>query len=97
MSSLGEERMTELEQQISDLRQGDHLCLFYEKEPAEQMPAVIPFIQEDRRQSEFPQQSRRRCNRHVQSASQQRAVDQNGGLKDSSGEANCSTAAWRRP
>ncbi|HTM08075.1 MAG TPA: MEDS domain-containing protein [Verrucomicrobiae bacterium] len=25
---------------------GDHLCLFYEKDPAEQMPALLPFIQE---------------------------------------------------
>ncbi len=36
----------ELTKQILNLRQGDHLCLFYEKDPAEQMPALIPFIQE---------------------------------------------------
>src|ERR1041385_9142789 len=37
---------SELTQQILNLRQGDHLCLFYEKEPAEQMPALVPFIEE---------------------------------------------------
>jgi signal transduction histidine kinase len=36
----------ELAQQIAELQQGDHLCLFYEKDPAEQMPALVPFIQE---------------------------------------------------
>ncbi|MBI4495199.1 MAG: MEDS domain-containing protein [Chloroflexi bacterium] len=36
---------TELARQIGDLRQGDHLCLIYE-EPAEQMAAVIPFVQD---------------------------------------------------
>jgi hypothetical protein len=29
-----------------NLKQGEHLCLFYEKHAAEQMPALIPFIQE---------------------------------------------------
>lgn len=38
--------ISELTQQILNLQQGDHLCLFYEKDPAEQMPALIPFIQE---------------------------------------------------
>jgi two-component system, LuxR family, sensor kinase FixL len=32
--------------QMLDLRKGDHLCLFYEKDPIEQMPALIPFIQD---------------------------------------------------
>jgi len=38
--------MIELAEQILNLRAGDHLCLFYEKDPAEQMPALTPFIQE---------------------------------------------------
>jgi PAS domain S-box-containing protein len=29
-----------------NLRAGDHLCLFYDRDPAEQMPALIPFIQQ---------------------------------------------------
>jgi hypothetical protein len=37
---------SELAQQILDLKDGNHLCLFYEKEPAEQMPALVPFIQD---------------------------------------------------
>jgi len=37
-SELGEEGLR--------LQQGEHLCLFYDKSPAEQMPALIPFIQE---------------------------------------------------
>ena len=37
---------SELAQQILNLKDGDHLCLFYDKEPAEQMPALIPFIQD---------------------------------------------------
>jgi signal transduction histidine kinase len=37
---------SELTQEISNLLPGDHLCLFYEKDPAEQMSALIPFIQE---------------------------------------------------
>jgi PAS domain S-box-containing protein len=37
---------SELVRQILNLKQGDHLCLFYEKDPAEQMPALVPFIQE---------------------------------------------------
>src|SRR6185436_4957819 len=37
---------SELAQQILNLQDGDHLCLFYEKDPAEQMPALVPFIQQ---------------------------------------------------
>jgi len=37
---------SELAQQILNLKNGDHLCLFYDKDPAEQMPALIPFIQD---------------------------------------------------
>jgi len=37
---------SELTQQILNLKDGNHLCLFYEKEPAEQMPALVPFIQD---------------------------------------------------
>src|SRR5436190_16190134 len=36
----------DLTQEMLNLRSGDHLCLFYEKDPAEQMPALVPFIQE---------------------------------------------------
>lgn len=36
----------ELKEEILELQAGDHLCLFYEKEPAEQMPALVPFIQD---------------------------------------------------
>jgi PAS domain S-box-containing protein len=35
---------TGLTQQIHNLRRGDHLCLFYDQDPAEQMPALIPFV-----------------------------------------------------
>ena len=35
-----------LAQQILNLKDGDHLCLFYDKEPGEQMPALVPFIQD---------------------------------------------------
>ncbi|MGH7766440.1 MAG: MEDS domain-containing protein [Candidatus Binatia bacterium] len=37
---------TELAERILDLQAGDHLCLLYEKDPAEQMPALVPFIQD---------------------------------------------------
>jgi MEDS: MEthanogen/methylotroph, DcmR Sensory domain len=37
---------SELAQEIVNLRPGDHLCLFYEKDPREQMPALVPFIQD---------------------------------------------------
>src|SRR6266850_667838 len=37
---------SDLTQEILNLKDGDHLCLFYEKNPAEQMPALIPFIQD---------------------------------------------------
>jgi hypothetical protein len=37
---------SELTQEILSLRAGDHLCLFYEKDPREQMPALVPFIQD---------------------------------------------------
>jgi signal transduction histidine kinase/ActR/RegA family two-component response regulator len=37
---------SELAQEIVNLRPGDHLCLFYEKDPCEQMPALVPFIQD---------------------------------------------------
>jgi PAS domain S-box-containing protein len=37
---------TQISREILSLQSGDHLCLFYEKDPAEQMPALIPFIQE---------------------------------------------------
>src|SRR4029450_11693571 len=37
---------SELAQHILNLKDGDHLCLFYDKDPAEQMPALVPFIQD---------------------------------------------------
>jgi len=36
----------ELTQEILSLRPGHHLCLFYDKDPSEQMPALVPFIQD---------------------------------------------------
>jgi PAS domain S-box-containing protein len=36
---------SELANQMLNLKEGDHLCLCYEKDPVEQMPALIPFIQ----------------------------------------------------
>ena len=38
--------MSELAEQIVNSKDGDHICLFYHKDPVEQMPALIPFIQE---------------------------------------------------
>jgi hypothetical protein len=35
-----------LADQILALQQGDHLCLLYDRDPVEQMPALIPFIQD---------------------------------------------------
>jgi len=32
---------SELAQQILNLKNGDHLCLFYDKDPAEQMPRLF--------------------------------------------------------
>ena len=40
------ERQSELTEEVAGLQQGDHLCLFYEQEAAEQMPALVPFIQD---------------------------------------------------
>src|SRR5262249_739795 len=37
---------SDLTQRALNLLPGDHLCLFYEKDPAEQLPALIPFIRE---------------------------------------------------
>jgi signal transduction histidine kinase/ActR/RegA family two-component response regulator len=37
---------TELARRMLELQDGDHLCLLYEKDPAEQMPALAPFIQD---------------------------------------------------
>jgi PAS domain S-box-containing protein len=45
---------TELAEQIGNLQSGEHLCLFYDNDPAEQMPALIPFVQDGlRRQEQF--------------------------------------------
>lgn len=38
--------MNDLTEQILGLQQGDHLCMIYERDPAEQMPALIPFIKQ---------------------------------------------------
>src|SRR5436190_8474515 len=43
---------SELAEQIARLPCGGHLCLFYEREPAEQMPALLPFIEEALRRDE---------------------------------------------
>lgn len=37
---------SQLAQQVLDLPPGGHLCLFYNSDPAEQMPALIPFVQQ---------------------------------------------------
>ncbi|HEY1267923.1 MAG TPA: MEDS domain-containing protein, partial [Candidatus Binatia bacterium] len=37
---------SELIQLALNLLPGDHLCLFYDQDPAEQMPALMPFIQD---------------------------------------------------
>ena len=37
---------SDLTQEILNLKDGDHLCLFYEKNPAEQLSALVPFIQD---------------------------------------------------
>src|ERR1041385_958749 len=36
----------QLTDEISRLEPGGHLCLLYEKDPAEQMPALVPFIRD---------------------------------------------------
>ncbi|NKE69465.1 MEDS domain-containing protein [Candidatus Manganitrophus noduliformans] len=38
--------MNELTEQILGLEPGDHLCLIYDQDPAEQMPALVPFIKQ---------------------------------------------------
>lgn len=43
---------SELRQQIQDLEPGSHLCLFYHRHPTEQMPALVPFIQQGLAQNE---------------------------------------------
>src|SRR5579862_3983443 len=34
----------DLADQISTIKPGGHLCLFYDQDPAEQLPALVPFI-----------------------------------------------------
>jgi signal transduction histidine kinase/ActR/RegA family two-component response regulator len=46
MKQQGALMETELAERILDLQAGDHLCLLYEKDPAEQMPALVPFIRD---------------------------------------------------
>ncbi|HEX2230347.1 MAG TPA: MEDS domain-containing protein [Candidatus Binatia bacterium] len=36
----------ELTKEILEINPGEHLCLFYDKDPAEQMPALLPFVHE---------------------------------------------------
>ena len=43
---------SDLTEQILNLKDGSHLCLFYEKDPAEQMPALVPYIQDGLRRDE---------------------------------------------
>lgn len=38
--------MNELTEQILGLQPGDHLCLIYDRDPAEQMSALVPFIKQ---------------------------------------------------
>jgi signal transduction histidine kinase len=42
----------ELKQQMLGLDPGAHLCLFYDKDPAEQMPALAPFLEQGLAQNE---------------------------------------------
>lgn len=44
--------MNELTEQIRNLQPGDHLCLIYDKDPSEQMPALILFIKQGLEQGE---------------------------------------------
>ncbi|MCG3111063.1 MAG: PAS domain S-box protein [Candidatus Manganitrophus sp. SB1] len=44
--------MNELTEQIGNLQPGDHLCLIYDKDPSEQMPALILFIKQGLEQGE---------------------------------------------
>lgn len=37
---------SELADKISQIEPGGNLCLFYDKDPAEQMLALIPFVQD---------------------------------------------------
>jgi len=37
---------TQLAEQILSLPPGDHLCLFYDRDPAEHLPAIVPFVQQ---------------------------------------------------
>lgn len=43
---IGPSAHSELGREILNLKDGDHLCLFYKKNPAEQMAALVPFIQD---------------------------------------------------
>ena len=42
----------ELAAQLQKIPPGGHLCLFYEKNPLEQMPAIVPFVQDSLVRSE---------------------------------------------
>jgi PAS domain S-box-containing protein len=37
-------RSFELQDQVSGIKPGGHLCLFYDQDPGEQIPALIPFL-----------------------------------------------------
>src|SRR5918992_744009 len=37
---------SELTKEILEINPGEHLCLFYDEDPAEQMPALLPFVHE---------------------------------------------------
>lgn len=41
-----------LDHQLAHIGPGGHLCLFYEKEPAEQLPTLLPFIRDGLAQNE---------------------------------------------
>jgi signal transduction histidine kinase len=38
--------VAELAAQLQKVPPGGHLCLFYDKEPVEQLPAIVPFVQD---------------------------------------------------
>jgi signal transduction histidine kinase len=43
---------SDLAREVLSLKQGDHLCLVYDDDPAEQMPALLPYIRQGLAQGE---------------------------------------------
>jgi signal transduction histidine kinase len=48
----GDSLTADLVRQIEDLKAGDHLCLVYDHDPAEQMPALLPYMAQGLRRGE---------------------------------------------